>query len=115
MPNPDIGKFRHRVTLLQRKTGPPTRNGSGKESVNYVANSTFWAAIEPLKGAELFSASQLKATTFFKITLRNPSMPIRPGDQLRFESTARLFTVDTCYRADELNAFLIITATELLP
>ena len=110
----EIGKFRHRVTILSKQVGKPTPDSAGQTKPVYVAAGTFWAGLSPLRGAELYAAAQVKATTSDKIIMRNSGVVIHPGDQLRFEQTGRIFNVDSVTRDQEINALFIITATELI-
>lgn len=106
----DPGTLRHRVTWQ-------TLDQSAVDALNqpvdtWTSVGTFWARVEPLTGMELYNARQLKATTGYKITMRNVGA-LKPSDRLLFEGTGRVFGLDQVYRVDERNAYLSIHASEL--
>lgn len=109
--NVDVGTFRHRLTL-QTISGT-TRGKSGQQLPVYSNVGTYWACVEPLTGWELSNARQVKATISHAIVLRNIGT-IKPTDRFLFESTSRLFQVESVFRIGEQNAYYKIHATELV-
>lgn len=74
----DIGKLRHRITILKRDV-ILTQNGFEEEK--WVELKTVWAAIENLKGREFYAAAQVQAENTVKFVIRylpdmDPSMQI---------------------------------------
>jgi SPP1 family predicted phage head-tail adaptor len=103
------GDLRHRLTLQRCAT---TQGQAGKPILTYSTVGTYWALVEPLIGHDLFTARQLKATTSHRITMRVVG-PINPSDRFLFESTGRVFNVDSVFRHQEQDTYYKITATEL--
>lgn len=61
------GTLRHRVTL---QTVTETRDADGGVSESWTDTATLWAAVEPLRGREYFSAKALQAEVTTRIRLR---------------------------------------------
>jgi len=61
------GKLRHRVTIQQQTK---TQDSTGSVIPSWSALATVWAAIEPLSGRELFSASQVQSSVTTRIRIR---------------------------------------------
>lgn len=113
-----IGQMRNRITWLSKQKAKAVKGSAGQPvDPPPIVMGTFWAAVEPIRGAELFNAQQIKATTTFKITMRNVG-PIKPEDQLILVTSSpesgRTFEVVSVYREAEQNGFLAITANELI-
>lgn len=107
----EIGRFRTRLSWQSQQV---THQAGRQDVTTWVPEGGLWAMVEPLKGAELYQAAQLKATTQFKIIVRYK--PIRVGDRLTLDGpTPRIFVVQSAYRLDEMNEYLVMTASELLP
>jgi SPP1 family predicted phage head-tail adaptor len=105
------GQLRHRLTLERATLGPAAKGG--QRETKYEPIGTFWASVEPFKGAEIFQAAQLKAVTPMKIVMR-AGPTVKTTDRLRFEGAGRIFNILSVYREYETNAYLIITADELM-
>ena len=87
---------------------------NGQSTTPYQDMGFYWAALEPLRGAELYQAAQQNSTTSFRIIIRYQA--VAPGDRFIFSSKVsppRSFVVDSCYREQEQNEYLMINATEL--
>lgn len=61
------GTLRHRVTL---QTVTETRDADGGVVESWADTATLWAAVEPLRGREYFSAKALQAEVTTRIRLR---------------------------------------------
>jgi SPP1 family predicted phage head-tail adaptor len=107
--DPDVGLMRHRVTW--QTTSSTAQDAVGQRIANPVTQGTYWSHVEPLSGAELVNARQKKALTSHKITMRNVG-PVKPTDRFLFGATGRVFEVDSVFRLDERNAYLILHCTE---
>lgn len=71
---PDIGKFRHRITI-RAKSGAIAFTGAG-DLVEAVADlGPYWARVEALSGRELAVAKQIRETISHRITMRTPGPP----------------------------------------
>ena len=78
------GDLRHRVTLERKEAN---RDAYGGELVTWQPVATVWAAVEPLKGREFFSASQDNAEVTGRIRIRYmpgvvPTMRVRFGQRV---------------------------------
>jgi SPP1 family predicted phage head-tail adaptor len=115
--SPDIGLLRHRLIW---QTTDQSQLDSMNQPIDSWANvGTYWAHVQPLSGMELMNARQLKGTTSHKILLRNPGAVnngngIKPSDRFSFEATGRLFGIDSVFRVDERNAYLLLHCSELI-
>jgi SPP1 family predicted phage head-tail adaptor len=63
----DPRALRHRVTLQQRVAGV---DALGQAVETWATLAEVWAAVEPLRGRELFAAAQAQAPTTVRITVR---------------------------------------------
>jgi SPP1 family predicted phage head-tail adaptor len=106
----DLGVLRHRLTWQTFDT--TSHDAVGQPTRTLLVMGTYWARVEPLSGMELMNARQLKAVTSHKITMRNIG-PVKPSDNFLFEATGRRFEVDSVFRLEERNAYLILHCTEL--
>lgn len=61
------GTLRHQVTL---QTVTETRDADGGVVETWADTATLWAAVEPLRGREYFSAKALQAEVTTRIRLR---------------------------------------------
>lgn len=110
----DPGRLRHLLTWEKVTPGP--LNSSRQATTNHSPQGTFRAAVEALRGAEVFSAAQSQATSTYKITMWNVG-PIGPKDRLVYEDDGlkRVFNVVTVFRPlDPSDPYLTITADELM-
>lgn len=105
----DIGLMRHR--LIWQTFNPGQLDGMNQPSRTPTTVGTYWGHVEPLSGMELYNARQKKGETSHKITMRNVG-PVKPTDRFVFESTGRIFQVDSVFRVDERNAYLMLHCTE---
>lgn len=62
-------RMRHRITIL-RPPGPDDVDEYGQPLDDYVPIATVWAAIEPLRGREYFSAMSEHAEVTTRIRIR---------------------------------------------
>lgn len=63
----DIGKLRHRVTLMQKTT---VQDEIGQGSSHYTPFRTVWAAVESLSVKEYLAAGSERASSMVRIQLR---------------------------------------------
>ena len=81
------GSLRHRVTIEQ-----PVVDTAWGGATTWEEFATVWAAVEPLRGRELFAAQQVQSETTAKVTIRyvagvTAKMRILHGSRI-FELTA---------------------------
>lgn len=105
---PDIGLMRQRLVWQQATF---TTSQSGQTVPSWSTVGTYWAHVEPMRGMELYNASQTKTGTWHKVRMRNVGS-ITPKDRFLFEDTGRILNVESVLREDERNAYLIIQCTE---
>ena len=79
----NIGKLRHRITLL-RQVNEVNDYGASTQTWRTVA--TVWAEVRPLSGREYFSAQQVQSEVTTQIWLRyidgiKPSMKVKFGNR----------------------------------
>lgn len=67
MPIRTAGQLTQRVTLQQRVT---TTNAIGETVSTWADVATVWAGAEPLRGRELFAASQAQSSVSVRLTIR---------------------------------------------
>lgn len=77
----NIGKLRHRITLLKQVN---TVNDYGAAVTMWKNVATVWADVRPLSGREYFSAQQVQSEITTQIWLRHldgikPSMRVKLG------------------------------------
>ena len=65
-----IGERRHRVTFQR---GTISQDAYGEPDQTWTDLCTSWALVQPLKGAERFSASQVQSDLDHRIVTRNRS------------------------------------------
>lgn len=82
------GRLRNRLEL-QTDTATVDEYGDKSPSA-WLTTQTVWAAIEPLRGRELFAAQQVKSDVTHKITMRH-----QPGitSAMRFKEGSRAFNI----------------------
>jgi SPP1 family predicted phage head-tail adaptor len=104
-----IGERRHRVNF-QRSV--ETANDYGERVPSWVDICTSWALVQPLRGAERFSAHQVQADVDFRIVTRyrGELADLRPKD--RAEWNGRHFDIKAVINRDERNKELEILARE---
>lgn len=102
------GRRNKRITL-QRLVTAPTAGGETTDELMTVA--TAWAAIEPLKGDEAWSARQQQATTTHTIGFVYVA-GVTPG--MRAVYGSRVFQLESVVNVREENRELLCTATEVV-
>ncbi len=71
-----------------------TATPSGAKKLRWQPVGDFWAAVEPIRGREYFSANQIRDEVDAKITLRTPrDIEITP--QLRVRHQATLYSIQS--------------------
>ena len=61
------GWLRHRIEL---RTNTPTRNAHHEEVASWATTQTVWGSVEPLRGRELYEATQEVSSQPFRIRIR---------------------------------------------
>lgn len=77
----NIGKLRHRITLLRQVNEV---NDYGASTQTWMMVATVWADVRPLSGREYFSAQQVQSEVTTQIWLRHiegikPTMKVKFG------------------------------------
>ena len=79
-----VRRLKHRVTIQERAD---SRDAAGGNIPTWADYAERWAAVEPLRGTEQFTAQQVKDTTWVRVIFRWDSMlagvnpPMRIVDQ----------------------------------
>lgn len=68
-PRRNSGTYRHWVTIM-KPPGPDDVDEVGQPLDDFIKVGETWAAIEPLRGRELFSAQQANAEVTARVTIR---------------------------------------------
>lgn len=63
-------RLKHRVTILRPPDPETDVDEAGQPLDDWISVSETWAAIEPLRGRELFAAQQANAEVTTRITVR---------------------------------------------
>lgn len=100
------GQLRHRLEI---QAATETRDAAGAVVQTWVTQTTRWAAIEPLRGQELFSARMVDPKTTDRIRLRHYA-PLTTSH--RFKLGARVFNILERLNKDERNRELICLCSE---
>lgn len=79
----NIGKLRHRITLLKQVNEV---NDYGASTQTWKRVATVWADVRPLSGREYFSAKQVQSEVTTQIWLRHiegikPTMKVKFGER----------------------------------
>ena len=107
----NIGERRHRVTF-QRST--ESVNAFGEPANTWVDLCTSWALVQPLKGAERFSAMQVQAEVDHRIVTRNRSELAALGPKDRAVYGSQVFDIKSVIKRDHRDKELEILAREHL-
>ena len=107
-----IGEKRHRVTF---ETATITQDAYGEPDQTWTALCTSWALVQPMKGAELFSANQVQSDVDYRIVTRNRSElhGLAPGDRAtwtRNSSSSLTFDIRSVVWRDHRDSELEILA-----
>lgn len=95
------GRFNRRVQV-QTYT-PGTANAMNESERKYVAGSTGYAAIEPLRGKELIDAQKISVLISYRIRLRY-GITVNEKDQLlEMESGSRKFEIVAIINPNDTN------------
>ncbi len=100
------GRLRHLVTVEQNTGGQAT---TGEQIQNWTPFATVYAAIEPARGREFFSAGRIDAETTHLITIRYLA---GLDETMRITWNGRVFDINAVVNVDERNRDMEITATE---
>jgi SPP1 family predicted phage head-tail adaptor len=104
-----IGEKRQRV-VFERPT--ETANAFGEPIQTWTALCTSWALVQPLRGAERFSANQVQADVDVRIVTRyRPELAtLRPKDRATWNG--RQFDIKAVINKDSRNKELEVLARE---
>ncbi|MBU5214564.1 phage head closure protein [Heyndrickxia oleronia] len=69
-PNKNSGEFRHRISILRPPDPEIDVDEAGQPLDDWISIAEVWAAIQPLRGRELFSAQQVNSEVTTRITIR---------------------------------------------
>jgi len=106
-----IGERRHRV-VFQRAT--VTQDAFGEPDQTWAALCTSWALVQPMKGAERFSANQVQGEVDTRIVTRyrGELADLQPKDRAVWDG--RNYDIKAVIRRDHRNIELEILAKEHL-
>lgn len=104
----DIGKLRHRITLVSYEI---LKDDIGSEKRKWKKIDTVWASLEPLSGRELMATGMEKAEATIRVTIRYRK-DMGPNLCIRFGS--RVFEVISAINPEEKNIFLTLMCKELI-
>lgn len=89
--------MRHQIGVQRLVTG---YDASGDPVETWETKATVWAAVEPLRGDEYFTAITTHATISHRVTMRPyPGLRITPKDRLNFNG--RLFDIKSVIDIEE--------------
>ena len=102
------GRLDKRVTL---QSATSARDGHGQPIATWTTVATVWAAVEPIRGREYFSAQQVSAETTHRVTIRwrsgvSPQWRVVFGD--------RTFRIESVINPRERNERLELMCVEVL-
>jgi SPP1 family predicted phage head-tail adaptor len=100
------GRLRHRITLQEER---PTRDSYKAEVLGWVDVATVWAAVEPLRGREYFSAQQVNSEVSHRVTIRYRS-GVTSAMRVLFGS--RVLQIDGVINVNEQNRELQLMCIE---
>ena len=98
--------LRHRVIL---QSAAATADSGGGAATVWNDDATLWASIEPLKGAERFTAQQLESRLTHRVTLR-----MRDGvtTAMRLKFGLRIFNIRAVINPGERDRLLELLCEE---
>ncbi|WP_434565155.1 phage head closure protein [Thermoanaerobacterium thermosaccharolyticum] len=104
----NAGKLRHRATIQQLVN---IDDGAGGSIETWQDIVTVWAAIEPLRGNERYTAQQVQSTLSHKVTIR-----YREGikSQMRLTYKGRIFDIVSAIDIKELHQWLELLCSEVV-
>ena len=103
-----IGKLRHRVTIQQLVN---IDDGGGGSIETWQDIVPVWAAIEPLRGNERYTAQQVQSTLSHKVTIRYRE-GVKP--QMRLTYKGRVFEVESVIDVEERHQWLELLCSEVI-
>lgn len=103
-----IGKLRRRVTLQELVK---TDDGYGGTIETWQDITTIWAAIEPLRGNERYTAQQVQSELSHKVTIRYRT-GIKP--QMRLLYKDRIFEIEAVLDVEERHQWLELLCSEVV-
>lgn len=104
----NAGKLRHRATIQQLVN---TDDGAGGSIETWQNVATVWAAIEPLRGNERYTAQQVQSTLTHKVTIRYRE-GIKP--QMRLTYKGRIFDIESVIDIEERHRWLELFCSEVI-
>ncbi|KAB2337752.1 phage head closure protein [Cytobacillus depressus] len=101
-PKKNSGRFRHRISIL-KAPGPDDVDEVGQPLDDWIPIAETWAAIEPLRGRELFTAQQVNAEVTARITIRYRTGIDRTMKAIYNDNEFEfLYVINTNYANEEL-------------
>ncbi len=91
----NAGRLRHRIRI---QTPTAARNGYGEQIITWTTLATVWAAVEPLRGRELYDAEQVQAEISHRVRIR-PYPGVTPQMRVLFDS--RVLMIETVINVEE--------------
>ena len=104
----NAGKLRHRTTIQQLVN---TDDGAGGSIETWQNVATVWAAIEPLRGNERYTAQQVQSTLSHKVTIRYHE-GVKP--QMRLTYKGRIFDIEAVIDIEERHRWLELLCSEVV-
>ena len=104
----NIGILRHRATIQQLVN---IDDGAGGSIETWENVATVWAAIEPLRGNERYTAQQVQSTLTHKVTIRYRE-GIKPQMRLTYEG--RIFDIESVIDIEERHRWLELLCSEVI-
>ncbi len=104
----NIGILRHRVIIQQLVN---TDDGAGGSIETWQDIATVWAAIEPLRDNERYTAQQVQSTLSHKVTIRYHE-GVKP--QMRLAYKGRIFDIVSAIDIEERHQWLELLCSEVV-
>ena len=100
------GRLRHRVVL---QYPVDTRSATGGVTTTYTADSTVWAAIEPISGKEYLASQQAQNEVSVSILIRyHPTI----DESWRVTHGGKTYAIETIINHDMRNHLLTLMCSE---
>ena len=104
-----IGALRHRVLIQQLLEGSPSQNAGGESSEDWSDVATVYAAVEPLRGREVFAAQQISSEITGTIRIRYRS---GVNSKMRCVFQSRNYDIFAVVDRDERNREMLLYVRE---
>jgi head-tail adaptor len=101
----EIGRMRHRVTLLATAYGPP--DGSGQRARTYTTLAEVWGMVEYLPGTEVWQGDRAVRMREATVTVRYLD-GVQGNTRLRVDQDATVWNVESARDHDGKKRFLVL-------